>query len=126
RRRGRRRQDARGLPYGPRDRPLRREVDLPRVDLDRTGRSRERGTVEPMSTAPSGPAHPSVPSPAADNPWTTSAPPTGRTTAGVVTLAVVLDVVSVLVFAAGGRATHSADSPLSAVAGIAWPFLVGL
>jgi len=43
-----------------------------------------------------------------------------------VTLAVVLDVVSVLVFAAGGRATHSADSPLSAVAGIAWPFLVGL
>ncbi|MFB8227663.1 DUF3054 domain-containing protein [Cellulosimicrobium sp. NPDC055967] len=79
-----------------------------------------------MSTAPSGPAHPSVPSPTADAPGTTPTPPAGRTTAGVVTLAVVLDVVSVLVFAAGGRATHSADSPLTAVAGIAWPFLAGL
>jgi hypothetical protein len=50
--------------------------------------------------------------------------PTDRT--GVVALAVVLDVVAVLAFAAGGRATHSADSPLTAVLTIAWPFLVGL
>lgn len=50
--------------------------------------------------------------------------PTVRT--GVVALAVVLDVVAVLAFAAGGRATHSADSPLTAVLSIAWPFLVGL
>ena len=79
-----------------------------------------------MSTAPSGPDHANVPSPAAGTPGTTSAPPTARATAGAVTLAVALDVVSVLAFAAGGRATHSADSPLTAVAGIAWPFLVGL
>ncbi len=45
---------------------------------------------------------------------------------GIVALAVVLDVVAVLAFAAGGRATHSADSPLAAVLTIAWPFLVGL
>ncbi|MEK8228481.1 DUF3054 domain-containing protein [Oerskovia sp. M15] len=37
-----------------------------------------------------------------------------------------LDVVAVLAFAAGGRATHSEDSPLAAVLTIAWPFLVGL
>jgi hypothetical protein len=54
----------------------------------------------------------------------TTSHPTVRT--GVVALAVVLDVVAVLAFAAGGRATHSADSPLTAVLSIAWPFLVGL
>jgi hypothetical protein len=62
----------------------------------------------------------------------TSSPSTAPTTprpavrTGVVALAVVLDVVAVLAFAAGGRATHSADSPLTAVLSIAWPFLVGL
>jgi hypothetical protein len=62
----------------------------------------------------------------------TSTPAAARTTprptvrTGVVALAVVLDVVAVLAFAAGGRATHSADSPLTAVLTIAWPFLVGL
>ena len=44
----------------------------------------------------------------------------------MVALAVVLDVVAVLAFAAGGQATHSADSPLVGVLSIAWPFLVGL
>ncbi|ARU52661.1 hypothetical protein JOE63_001839 [Cellulosimicrobium cellulans] len=79
-----------------------------------------------MSTVPSGPAQPSAPSSPAAAPGTTPEPSTGRTAARVVTLAVVLDVVSVLAFAAGGRASHAADSPLTAVAGIAWPFLAGL
>ncbi len=59
-------------------------------------------------------------------PATAPSPPRPTVRTGVVALAVVLDVVAVLAFAAGGRATHSADSPLTAVLSIAWPFLVGL
>ncbi|MFF3063055.1 DUF3054 domain-containing protein [Oerskovia sp. NPDC057915] len=61
-------------------------------------------------------------------PTPSTAPATSRPAVrtGAVALAVVLDVVAVLAFAAGGRATHSADSPLTAVLTIAWPFLVGL
>ncbi len=71
-----------------------------------------------MSTAPDGPSSPTpAEAPDAGSP--------GRAS-GAVALAIVLDVVSVVAFAAGGRASHAADSPLSAVAGIAWPFLVGL
>ncbi|RXR26226.1 DUF3054 domain-containing protein [Oerskovia turbata] len=55
---------------------------------------------------------------------TTTSRPSART--GVVALALVLDVVAVLAFAAGGQAAHSAGSPLAAVLTIAWPFLVGL
>ena len=56
-----------------------------------------------------------------------SAPSTSRQVrAGGVALALVLDVVAVLALATGGRAAHSADSPVTAVVTIAWPFLVGL
>lgn len=71
-----------------------------------------------MSTAPDGPSSP--------HPAQAPARVTARPAAGAVALAVVLDVVSVVAFAAGGRASHSADSPLTAVLGIVWPFLVGL
>ncbi|WP_265523205.1 DUF3054 domain-containing protein [Oerskovia flava] len=43
-----------------------------------------------------------------------------------VLLAVVVDVAAILALAVGGRASHSADSPLTAVVGIVWPFAVGL
>ncbi|MHA7134071.1 DUF3054 domain-containing protein [Oerskovia turbata] len=59
-------------------------------------------------------------------PATAPSPSRPTVRSGVVTLAAVLDVVAVLAFAAGGRATHSADSPLTGVLTIAWPFLVGL
>jgi hypothetical protein len=59
-------------------------------------------------------------------PATTPSPPRPTVRSGVVALAAVLDVVAVLAFAAGGQATHSADSPLTGVLTIAWPFLAGL
>jgi len=81
-------------------------------------RRRRPGTVVAMTSTPDGPTSATpTDAPAGSRP---------RPAAGAVALAVVLDVVSVLVFAAGGRATHSVDSPLTAVATIAWPFLVGL
>ncbi|MEV7960668.1 DUF3054 domain-containing protein [Oerskovia paurometabola] len=59
-------------------------------------------------------------------PATAPSPPRPTVRTVIVALAVVLDVVAVLAFATGGRATHSADSPLTAILTIAWPFLVGL